>query len=147
MWKYLVNSTYCVYMLDVKRLHFSDSVFTISRVVEEVRHERGLIDAPLVGFHKAEVDVESKMLSDTDMELLQTAKAMDFVLVTDDKKLIAASHLNNVRVLDTPHFLHRLLIEGKWDENTTLSVLEELRNFYNRSHVIDRVVKDIENWR
>ncbi len=134
-------------MLDVKRLYFGDSAFTIKQVVEEVMCERGPIAPPLVASRRARVEVKSKMLSDTDLELLQTAKAMNFVLVTDDKKLIAAAHLNNVRVLDTPHFLHRLLIDGKWDESTTLGVLGELKNFYNRSHVIDRVVKDIENWR
>lgn len=148
MRKYLVNSTYCVYLLDLRRLYFDSSIATIKDVIEEVKLERSVsIEASLVPIKKTTIKGKTGQLSTTDLLLLQTAKAMDYILVSDDQKLIKAAHNNDVHTLDTPHFLHRSLIEGKWSEEKTMDALNRLKPIYNRVYVIDKVIKDIKNWR
>jgi len=148
MRRYLVNSTYCIYLLDLKALYFDQSVSTLREVVEEVMHEKTVeVEATLVPFKKASVLVRGNFLSSTDLALLQTSKATDCILVTDDQKLISAAHENQIHALDTPHFIHRLLIEGKWTEEKAIDILDQLKPIYNRGYVIDKVIKDIKNWR
>ena len=148
MRKYLVNSTYCINLLDLQELYFNESIFTIKEVVEEVKHERGLVIEPLlISAKKAGLQVKGNLLSNTDIALLQTSKSMDLILVTDDQKLITAAHKNGVHPLDTPHFVHRLLIENKLTEEKAVDILNRLKSRYNRVYVIDKVIKDIKNWR
>lgn len=45
----IYNSTYCVYLLDLRQLYFDESIVTINDVIEEVKHERSIsIEAHLV---------------------------------------------------------------------------------------------------
>jgi rRNA-processing protein FCF1 len=146
--KYLVNTTYCIYMLDAQTLYYDQSIFTIKEVIEEVEHERGiLIDIPLIKPKATIVTSHSKFLSSVDIMLLQTAKEMNYVVVSDDQKLISDAHKHNIDALDTPHFIHRLLIEKKWSEEQAIDILNKLKAYYNRTYVLDRVIKDIKNWR
>ncbi|MBI5159142.1 hypothetical protein HY992_03410 [Candidatus Micrarchaeota archaeon] len=148
MQKYLVNSTYCIYMLDIGQLYFDESVETIRDVAEEVLHEKGVVvAASIVPIKKAVVQGKTELLSDADLALLRTAKASDRVLVTDDQKLGVVACRNGVRRLDTPHFIHRLVIEGKWPEEKAVDALGRLKAAYNRVHVVDKVMHDIRNWR
>lgn len=148
MRKFLVNSTYCIYLSDIRQLYFDSDIATIIDVVEEVKHEREiLIEAPLVPARKTSLEIRANLLSNTDLLLLQTAKVMNYVLVTDDQKLIATAHKNGVQPLDTPHFIHLLLIKNKWSEEKTMDVLNQLKPVYNRIYIIDKVIKDIRNWR
>ena len=147
MRKYLVNSTYCVYLLDLRELYFDESIVTINNVVEEVKHERGVvIEAPLIPIKKTSVGGKTDLLSNTDLALLQTAKVMNYILVTDDKNLIKAAHHNSVQTIDTPHFMHRLLMENKWSEEKTINILNRLKSIHNRIYIIEKVIKDIKNW-
>ncbi|HIH22161.1 TPA: hypothetical protein HA238_00355 [Candidatus Micrarchaeota archaeon] len=148
MRKYLVNSTYCIYLLDIGEFYSNEAIFTIKEVAEEIGHERGIeLTVPLTQTKKTSLQIKSHLLSNTDILLLQTAKAMDFILVTDDQKIIIEANRNGVHALDTPHFIHRLLVENKWAEERAFNALNKLRSLYNRGYIIDKVIKDITNWR
>ncbi len=148
MAKYLVNSTYCIYLLDVSTPYFDDDIFTINEVANEVTNERGVkIDAKTIASRKATVIVRSQRLSEVDLKMLETAKAGNYILVSDDKKLITAARDNKVKAIDTPHFMHRLLIEKKLSEEKVKGILMNLKGKYNRTYVIEKVLRDIENWR
>lgn len=148
MQKYLVNSTYCIYLLELRQLYFDESIFTIKEVVDEVKHETGVvIEMSLAKPKKVRLQEKSDFLSHVELVLLQTAKAIDCILVSDDKRLITIAHKEGVRALDTPHFLHRLLIERKLSEEQILHALNKLKPLYNREYVIEKVIKDIKNWR
>src|SRR3989338_6353814 len=146
MRKYIVNSTYCIYMLQPSQLYFDESILTTDSVIQEVKYEKNIsIEIHTVPVKKINITGKTDKLSDTDLELLCTAKAMSCVLVSDDKNLIKAAQGNNVYTLDTPHFIHKLLMDNKWTEEKGIEVLNKLRNFYNRVYVIDKVLKNIKN--
>jgi len=147
MRRYLVNATYCIYLSDIGQLYFDKSIYTIQDVVDEVKLERNIeINPSLVKSKKVNLQLKSNLLSNTDINLLQTAKAMDYILVTDDKGLIAIAYHNGVHPLDSPHFIHRLLIENKWTKEKAINTLNQLKSFYNRKYIIEKVIKDIQNW-
>ncbi len=148
MAKYLVNSTYCIYLLGAAVPYFDEDVFTINEVANEVTNESGIkIDAKTIASRKATIIVRSQRLSTVDTIMLETAKAGNYILVSDDKKLITAARDNKVKAIDTPHFIHRLLIEEKLPEAKVKEILIRLKEKYNRTYVIEKVLKDIENWR
>ena len=135
-------------MLDLQQLYFDNSICTIEKVIEEVGYERNIvIEAPIIPAKKTNLEIKGNFLSNTDSLLLQTAKFMDYILVSDDQKLIKTANKNDVHALDTPHFLHMLLIENKWSEEKAMNVLNRLKSIYNRIYVVDKVIKDIKNWR
>lgn len=147
MQKYLVNSTYCIYMCELNSHYYDDSICTLEEVIKEVLHEKGVkINLAIVPVRKSNIQIVNEILSNTDKNLLHTSKIMNYVLVTDDKKLIKEAKKNDLHILDTPHFLHRLLKEGKLPKQHVLNVLESLRPLYNRSYILDKVIKDITNW-
>ncbi|MBI5227197.1 hypothetical protein HY988_01295 [Candidatus Micrarchaeota archaeon] len=147
MRKYLVNSTYCIYLTDLKGLYFDDSISTIKEVVEEIKQERGVtVGISLVQNKKVNLKANNEALSPVDLNLLQTAMALDYILVTDDQKLLKIAHRNGAHGIDTPHFIHRLVMESKLSEEKALEILNQLKSIYNRTYVIEKVIRDIKKW-
>jgi len=148
MRKYLVNATYCIYLTGIRQFYSDESIMTIKEVVDEIKHELSIKpDVIVVTKKKTKIHGKLDPLSSTDSAMVQTAKAMECVLVTDDQKLIKVACQNKVHAIDTPHFIHLLVIEGKWPEEKALGTLEQLRGVYNREHIISKVIKDIHEWR
>jgi hypothetical protein len=130
------------------QLYLDESILTINDVIDEVFHELSVkIDVCPVAKKKVQICGKLEPLSSTDLAMLQTAKAMEYVLVTDDQKLIKAAHQNHVPAIDTPHFIHLLVIDAKLPEEKALAMLNQLKTIYNREYVINKVIKDIAKWK
>lgn len=151
--KVLVNTTVLVYFSQVRPEFPSRlGVATIGAVASELEHVIGGAEAKeilegtdvLQARRSRALRVEGNWLSDADVALLSTAKETGRLLVTDDKKLLAAARKNNCDALDTPHFIESL--SQKIDKQEALEILERLRRFYLRRKVIDAVVEKIERW-
>ncbi len=149
--KYLFNTTALVYLSQtmpslVSRIGGS----TIREVAAELeyllgeREARELLSATEILRPPKEVVSASKWLSDADISLLKAAKATGRVLVSDDKKLLAAARESNCACEDTPRFIesHSQLI-GKED---ALAVLRKLQPIYIRRKVLDATLDRVERW-
>ena len=149
----LVNTTTLVYLYQTRpALAGRLGIATIRDVAVELGHMLGDSEAKellqgveVTGVRKARLaSAQGKWLSETDVRLLGTAKALNAVLVTDDKKLMAAAKENGVDSEDTPHFIESL--GGKLRKEEALDLLDRLAPLYLRRKVIERARERIERW-
>ena len=147
---YLVNTTFSVYMLDIKESEIFRYVKTLNGVTEEVKHLRKTdINIEQLKAEKAEIEEKSELryLSPVDLSLLQTAKSTDYVLVTDDRKLAKAAEKNDVMVLSTPRLISELAFDGIISYEEAERILSDLKAVYIRVDAIDKTIKNLKNWR
>ena len=151
MKNYIVNTTFVTYMSDIHENEFFQYVETIREVKEEILHLRRINDIEIDEIKKENADlIKDKAfgyLSDVDCILLETSKAHKKILVTDDKKLVKTAMLNEVMVLNTPRLITTLAFNGAISYEKALDTLQRLRVYYNRKKALDKVIKDLENWR
>lgn len=147
---YITNTTVVVYLIDVCEEDILNHLNTIEPVIEEVRHLRKKqVEIRTIKMQKSDL-IEHRVLrylSDTDIALLRTAKSNDAVLITDDKKLIEAAKVNNVRVIDTPRLITVFAFNGVLDYEKALEILNDLSNVYNRKYAVEKAVRNLKEWR
>ena len=147
---YIANSTVSVYLLDIKEADILAHTKTIQAVKEEVMHLRNKelpVDEIKIEKSKIEDTPELPYLSFVDRSLLETAKARNAVLITDDRKLANAAKKNNVMVLNTPRFISELAFDNFLSYEKAEQVLMDLKPLYIRVAIIEKVIKNLKNWR
>ena len=145
--KVLVDATFLVYLSEggIGFLEKLD-VSTTSSVLKEVSYilPTHIANQMLLSLNEAKAvkpktgSMGSRWLSQTDLELLNSAKEGNYLLVTDDKKLTGQARLEKVKVIDTPHFLEsKAELLGKEE---VIIFLELLQQFYLRKSLIAGVL-------
>ena len=151
MAKYLVNTTFLVYMTNLQEIEtFAGQIQSIKEVVQELKYLKQIEQKITeVKIEKAELipDAELENLSDVDLKLLETAKTRKDVLITDDRKLAKIASRNKVMVLNTPRFICVLTFARIISYEKAQELLYELRSIYVRSHTVKKSIKDLEKWR
>ncbi len=149
----MVNTTFLVYLSQTKpeilqKLEtstISSVAVEVERILDKTEARELLLNVKIVNTEKAKLaGDDGKWLSQTDVDLLRTAKTKGMMLVSDDKKIIATAQKNHISIKDTPHFIESQ--PGKISKQEALEFINQITSIYVRRKILKQINERIKRW-